>query len=155
MAGNQCFSPVAPSADTWVWRRAEGEGARSDTVCLCSSFQRERQAQREDAQELTEKLDRDWREIQSLLARRAPQAQSRHQEEPQVGTGPSRRRGRGGTGVLVSFLVKVIRLSDTSRQGEQTAAAPVGASASMVQGAAWQLFAPGREASNEPFSLLA
>lgn len=50
-------------------------------------FQRERQAQREDALELTEKLDRDWREIQSLLARRAPQAQSRPQEKPQVGRG--------------------------------------------------------------------
>ncbi|XP_070256267.1 nucleolar protein 14 [Myotis yumanensis] len=54
-----------------------------ELIAKSKQEKRERQAQREDALELTEKLDRDWREIQSLLARRAPQAQSRHQEKPQ------------------------------------------------------------------------
>ncbi|XP_059532823.1 nucleolar protein 14 [Myotis daubentonii] len=54
-----------------------------ELIAKSKQEKRERQAQREDALELTEKLDRDWREIQSLLARRAPQAQSRRQEKPQ------------------------------------------------------------------------
>ncbi|XP_054564408.1 nucleolar protein 14 isoform X2 [Eptesicus fuscus] len=54
-----------------------------ELIAKSKQEKRERQAQREDALELTEKLDRDWREIQSLLARRAPQAQSRPQEKPQ------------------------------------------------------------------------
>lgn len=59
------------------------------TVCaVCSASQRERQAQREDALELTEKLDRDWGEIQALLARKAPQLQDGdRQERAQVGMG--------------------------------------------------------------------
>lgn len=54
-----------------------------ELIAKSKQEKRERQAQREDALELTEKLDRDWREIQSLLARRAPQAQSGRQEKPQ------------------------------------------------------------------------
>ena len=48
--------------------------------------QRERQAQREDALELTEKLDQDWKEIQALLARKTPKPESRGgKEKPEVG----------------------------------------------------------------------
>ncbi|XP_045429957.1 nucleolar protein 14 isoform X2 [Pipistrellus kuhlii] len=54
-----------------------------ELIAKSKQEKRERQAQREDALELTEKLDRDWREIQGLLARRPPQAQSRAQEKPQ------------------------------------------------------------------------
>ncbi|XP_026959662.1 nucleolar protein 14 [Sagmatias obliquidens] len=42
---------------------------------------RERQAQREDALELTEKLDQDWKEIQTLLARKTPTSESRGGKE--------------------------------------------------------------------------
>lgn len=72
--------------------------SRSNAVPLLF-FQRERQAQREDALELTEKLDRDWREIQGLLARRPPQARSTAQEKPQVG-----RRARPATAADLIFL---------------------------------------------------
>ena len=48
--------------------------------------QSERQAQREDALELTEKLDQDWKEIQALLARKTPKPESRgRKEKPEVG----------------------------------------------------------------------
>uniref|UniRef100_F7CL12 NOP14 nucleolar protein n=1 Tax=Ornithorhynchus anatinus TaxID=9258 RepID=F7CL12_ORNAN len=42
---------------------------------------RERQARREDALELTEKLDSDWKEIQSLLSRKAPKADRKEKDE--------------------------------------------------------------------------
>ncbi|XP_007471693.1 PREDICTED: nucleolar protein 14 [Lipotes vexillifer] len=42
---------------------------------------RERQAQREDALELTEKLDQDWKEIQTLLAHKTPKSESRGGKE--------------------------------------------------------------------------
>ncbi|CAK6433343.1 unnamed protein product [Pipistrellus nathusii] len=54
-----------------------------ELIAKSKQEKRERQAQREDALELTEKLDRDWREIQGLLARRPPQARSTAQEKPQ------------------------------------------------------------------------
>lgn len=48
--------------------------------------QRERQAQREGALELTEKLDQDWKEIQTLLAHKTPKPENRDQKEkPKVG----------------------------------------------------------------------
>lgn len=50
-----------------------------------SGPQRERQAQREDALELTEKLDQDWKEIRALLARKAPRPEARETEKPKVG----------------------------------------------------------------------
>lgn len=54
------------------------------SVCF---FQRERQANREDALELTEKLDQDWREIQTLLSHKIPKSEKREQKEkPKVGT---------------------------------------------------------------------
>ncbi|XP_037385690.1 nucleolar protein 14 [Talpa occidentalis] len=42
---------------------------------------RERQAQREDALELTEKLDQDWKEIQTLVARRTPRPEGSNKKE--------------------------------------------------------------------------
>ncbi|XP_028359609.1 nucleolar protein 14 [Phyllostomus discolor] len=59
----------------------EGERPRSrkelieELITKSKQEKRERQAQREDTLELTEKLDRDWREVQSLLARKAPKPQ--------------------------------------------------------------------------------
>lgn len=52
-----------------------------ELIAKSKQEKRERQAQREDALELTEKLDRDWREIQSLLTRKAPKSQNRDQKE--------------------------------------------------------------------------
>lgn len=48
-------------------------------VCLLDFFfpQRERQAQREDALELTEKLDQDWKEIQILLSRKSKKSENK------------------------------------------------------------------------------
>lgn len=78
--------------------------------------QRERQAQREDALELTEKLDQDWKEIQTLLARKTPTSESRGgKEKPKVGSAPHRQPGlttidpaflcrRGGARHLFSLL---------------------------------------------------
>lgn len=69
-------------------------------MAVGSSFQRERQAQREDALELTEKLDRDWRGIHGLLARRAPQSQDRgRKEQPQVGLGQQKHTGLTSAGL--------------------------------------------------------
>lgn len=49
--------------------------------------QRERQAQREDALELTEKLDQDWKEIQTLLSRKSQKSENKEKKEkPQVGS---------------------------------------------------------------------
>lgn len=65
----------------------EGERPRSrkelieELISKSKQEKRERQAQREDALELTEKLDRDWKEIHSLLACKAPQSQDRDQKE--------------------------------------------------------------------------
>ncbi|XP_010640058.1 nucleolar protein 14 isoform X2 [Fukomys damarensis] len=42
---------------------------------------RERQAQREDALELTEKLDQDWKEIQTLLSHKTPKSENREKEK--------------------------------------------------------------------------
>ncbi|KAM5339456.1 nucleolar protein 14 isoform 2-T2 [Glossophaga mutica] len=68
----------------------EGERPRSrkelieELIAKSKQEKRERQAQREDTLELTEKLDRDWREIQALLARKAPQLRDGgRQERPQ------------------------------------------------------------------------
>lgn len=57
-------------------------------ICLLFSPrpQRERQAQREDALELTEKLDQDWKEIQTLLSRKPQKSENKEKKEkPQVG----------------------------------------------------------------------
>lgn len=50
-----------------------------ELIARSKQEKRERQARREDALELTEKLDRDWKEIQTLVARKAPKAESREQ----------------------------------------------------------------------------
>lgn len=42
---------------------------------------RERQAQREDALELTEKLDQDWKEIQILLSRKSKKSENKEKKE--------------------------------------------------------------------------
>ncbi|GCB79755.1 hypothetical protein scyTo_0018804 [Scyliorhinus torazame] len=44
----------------------------------------ERQVQRDKAQELTEKLDKDWKEVHSLLAHKAPKAEHK-EEKPKAG----------------------------------------------------------------------
>ncbi|GCC20921.1 nucleolar protein 14 [Chiloscyllium punctatum] len=44
----------------------------------------ERQVQRDKAQELTEKLDKDWKEVHSLLAHKAPKKE-REEEKPKAG----------------------------------------------------------------------
>uniref|UniRef100_A0A4W6CJP7 NOP14 nucleolar protein homolog (yeast) n=1 Tax=Lates calcarifer TaxID=8187 RepID=A0A4W6CJP7_LATCA len=43
--------------------------------------QRERQVQREEAQELTEKLDQDWRSIQALMVKKTPKAEQATKQE--------------------------------------------------------------------------
>ena len=50
--------------------------------------QRARQVQREEAQELTEKLDLDWKNIHSLMVKNTPKAEQvdRQEETPKVGT---------------------------------------------------------------------
>lgn len=55
---------------------------------MLSRAQRERQAQKEEAQELTEKLDKEWKSIQALMVKKAPKAESDNQpeEKPKVGT---------------------------------------------------------------------
>lgn len=40
--------------------------------------------QREEAQELTEKLDQDWKNIQSLMVKKTPKA-DKQEEKPKVG----------------------------------------------------------------------
>uniref|UniRef100_A0A669CJZ4 NOP14 nucleolar protein homolog (yeast) n=1 Tax=Oreochromis niloticus TaxID=8128 RepID=A0A669CJZ4_ORENI len=44
---------------------------------------RERQVQREEAQELTEKLDQDWKNIQSLMVKKTPKA-DKQEEKPKL-----------------------------------------------------------------------
>lgn len=55
--------------------------------CLHSHVQRERQAQKEEAQELTEKLDKEWKSIQALMVKKSPKAESddKPEEKPKVG----------------------------------------------------------------------
>ena len=61
-----------------------------DIVFVSSSFlQRERQVQKEETHELTEKLDQEWKSIQSLLAHKnpckgGPTPADRHEEKPKV-----------------------------------------------------------------------
>lgn len=52
--------------------------------------QRERQVQREEAQELTEKLDQDWRSIQALMVKKTPKAEqaTKQEEKPKVRDAP-------------------------------------------------------------------
>ncbi|XP_066089734.1 nucleolar protein 14 [Saccopteryx bilineata] len=52
-----------------------------ELIAKSKQEKRERQAQREDALELTERLDRDWKGIQNLLARKAPPSQDRDRKE--------------------------------------------------------------------------
>ncbi|XP_061047879.1 nucleolar protein 14 [Eubalaena glacialis] len=65
----------------------EGEQPKSrrelieELIAKSKQEKRERQSQREDALELTEKLDQDWKEIQTLLARKAPKSESRGGKE--------------------------------------------------------------------------
>ncbi|XP_059743491.1 nucleolar protein 14 isoform X3 [Bos taurus] len=47
-----------------------------ELIARSKQEKRERQAQREDALELTEKLDQDWKEIQALLACKTPKSES-------------------------------------------------------------------------------
>ncbi|KAB0404193.1 hypothetical protein E2I00_003894, partial [Balaenoptera physalus] len=65
----------------------EGEQPKSrrelieELIAKSKQEKRERQSQREDALELTEKLDQDWKEIQTLLARKTPKSESRGGKE--------------------------------------------------------------------------
>ncbi|XP_053757726.1 nucleolar protein 14 isoform X3 [Panthera pardus] len=65
----------------------EGEKPRSrkelieELIAKSKQEKRERQAQREDALELTEKLDQDWKEIQTLLAHKTPKSDNKDKKE--------------------------------------------------------------------------
>ncbi|XP_045853271.1 nucleolar protein 14 [Meles meles] len=65
----------------------EGEKPRSrrelieELIAKSKQEKRERQAQREGALELTEKLDQDWKEIQTLLIHRTPKSENRDKKE--------------------------------------------------------------------------
>ncbi|ELW62764.1 Nucleolar protein 14 [Tupaia chinensis] len=65
----------------------EGEKPKSrkelieELIAKTKQEKRERQAQREDALELTEKLDQDWREIQTLLSHRIPKSENKEKKE--------------------------------------------------------------------------
>uniref|UniRef100_A0A8C5K3D9 NOP14 nucleolar protein n=1 Tax=Jaculus jaculus TaxID=51337 RepID=A0A8C5K3D9_JACJA len=52
-----------------------------ELIAKSKQEKRERQAQREDALELTEKLDQDWKEIQTLLSRKTPKSENREKKE--------------------------------------------------------------------------
>ncbi|XP_038601525.1 nucleolar protein 14 isoform X2 [Tachyglossus aculeatus] len=52
-----------------------------EELIVKSKQEKERQARREDALELTEKLDGDWKEIQSLLSRKAPKADKKEKDD--------------------------------------------------------------------------
>lgn len=56
----------------------------NDVVAVCS--QRERQVQKEEAQELTEKLDQEWKSIQALMVKKTPKAEqvAKPEETPKV-----------------------------------------------------------------------
>uniref|UniRef100_A0A2K6GVY8 NOP14 nucleolar protein n=1 Tax=Propithecus coquereli TaxID=379532 RepID=A0A2K6GVY8_PROCO len=65
----------------------EGEQPKSrkelieELIAKSKQEKRERQAQREDALELTEKLDQDWKEIQILLSHKTPKSEKRDKKE--------------------------------------------------------------------------
>uniref|UniRef100_A0A8C5UU01 NOP14 nucleolar protein n=1 Tax=Microcebus murinus TaxID=30608 RepID=A0A8C5UU01_MICMU len=65
----------------------EGEQPKSrkelieELIAKSKQEKRERQAQREDALELTEKLDQDWKEIQILLSHKTPKSENRDKKE--------------------------------------------------------------------------
>uniref|UniRef100_A0A8C9A9Y7 NOP14 nucleolar protein n=1 Tax=Prolemur simus TaxID=1328070 RepID=A0A8C9A9Y7_PROSS len=65
----------------------EGEQPKSrkelieELIAKSKQEKRERQAQREDALELTEKLDQDWKEIQTLLSHKTPKSENRDKKE--------------------------------------------------------------------------
>ncbi|XP_058402598.1 nucleolar protein 14 [Diceros bicornis minor] len=65
----------------------EGEKPKSrkalieELIAKSKQEKRERQAQREDALELTERLDQDWKEIQTLLAHKMPKSENRDKKE--------------------------------------------------------------------------
>ncbi|XP_008991936.1 nucleolar protein 14 isoform X1 [Callithrix jacchus] len=52
-----------------------------ELIAKSKQEKRERQAQREDALELTEKLDQDWKEIQTLLSHKTPKSGNRDEKE--------------------------------------------------------------------------
>ncbi|KAI5775723.1 NOP14 [Gulo gulo luscus] len=52
-----------------------------ELIAKSKQEKRERQAQREGALELTEKLDQDWKEIQTLLTHRTPKSENRDKKE--------------------------------------------------------------------------
>uniref|UniRef100_A0A2K5ZEM4 NOP14 nucleolar protein n=1 Tax=Mandrillus leucophaeus TaxID=9568 RepID=A0A2K5ZEM4_MANLE len=61
-----------------------------ELIAKSKQEKRERQAQREDALELTEKLDQDWKEIQTLLSHKTPKSENRDKKEkPKVGAQPA------------------------------------------------------------------
>ncbi|XP_062964423.1 nucleolar protein 14 isoform X2 [Cynocephalus volans] len=70
-------------------QREEGEGEKpksrkeliEELIAKSKQEKRQRQAQREDAIELTEKLDQDWKEIQTLLSRKTPKSENRDKRE--------------------------------------------------------------------------
>lgn len=70
----------------WTLAWAAQSGQQRCHAPSVLSPQRERQAQREGALELTEKLDQDWKEIQTLLVHKTPRSDSRDgKEKPKVG----------------------------------------------------------------------
>uniref|UniRef100_A0A250Y5M4 Nucleolar protein 14 n=1 Tax=Castor canadensis TaxID=51338 RepID=A0A250Y5M4_CASCN len=52
-----------------------------ELIAKSKQGKRERQAQREDAMELTEKLDQDWKEIQTLLSRKTAKSENKEKKE--------------------------------------------------------------------------
>lgn len=52
-----------------------------ELIAKSKQEKRERQAQREDALELTEKLDQDWKEIQILLSRKSKKSENKEKKE--------------------------------------------------------------------------
>uniref|UniRef100_G3TJY5 NOP14 nucleolar protein n=1 Tax=Loxodonta africana TaxID=9785 RepID=G3TJY5_LOXAF len=65
----------------------EGDKAKSrkelieELIAKSKQEKRERQAQRENALELTEKLDQDWKEIQTLLPHKTPKSENKEKKE--------------------------------------------------------------------------
>lgn len=57
---------------------------------IVKCFQRERQVQKEEAQELTEKLDQEWKNIQALMVKKTPKAECAEvqPDKPKVGIQP-------------------------------------------------------------------
>nr|XP_054410905.1 nucleolar protein 14 isoform X2 [Pongo abelii] len=52
-----------------------------ELIAKSKQEKRERQTQREDALELTEKLDQDWKEIQALVSHKTPKSENRDKKE--------------------------------------------------------------------------